>query len=608
MTISLCKRELSSYMRRITGEEGCIELIVQKDEASSLFDERYVINVTEGRGSIKANRPRALLLGVYDFLRRLGCRFLRPGVKGEVIPTLNINDVTVKAEVIPANRHRGITIEGAVSLENVLELIEWAPKVGFNSYFIQFRTAYDFFERWYTHKNNPLLPGRSFTEEESAQLVKRVVEKIKERDMIYHAVGHGWTAACIGVDINGWKGVEDSTLSDGQRQLLAEIAGKRGYFKNIPMNTHLCYSNPTVRDRLVNEVVTYAEEHPEIDVLHFWLADDSNNVCECAECGKKRLADWYVQMLNLIDKGLTERGVNTKICFLVYLDLYWPPKDERILNEDRFLLMFAPIFRTYTKAYDPTLPPENLEYKVNKVVYPHTSAPYVEFLRGWQKIFKGDSFDFDYHLMWDINRDFGGETLASVLYSDVRSLKQMGLNGFMSCQIQRAFYPSGFAFYLMGRALSDGTLSFEDIRDEYYSAAFSEHAEFAKKAYCEVERTVPFAYMRDEIGADVAMPLLKEGREVVKELISGLPEDDDPVVSESLALLGFMLKNVQNLIEVLVLKAEGADADVIAKANAARKQFFNSNELRFQPYADGFYVNMIVDGIVDATEVGIYAE
>jgi len=123
MTISLCKRELSSYMRRITGEEGCIELIVQKDEASSLFDERYVINVTEGRGSIKANRPRALLLGVYDFLRRLGCRFLRPGVKGEVIPTLNINDVTVKAEVIPANRHRGITIEGAVSLENVLELI-----------------------------------------------------------------------------------------------------------------------------------------------------------------------------------------------------------------------------------------------------------------------------------------------------------------------------------------------------------------------------------------------------------------------------------------------------------------------------------------------------
>lgn len=35
--------------------------------------------------------------------------------------------------------------------------------------------------------------------------------------------------------------------------------------------------------------------------------------------------------------------------------------------------------------------------------------------------------------------------------------------------------------------------------------------------------------------------------------------------------------------------------------------FFNERELRFQPYADGFYVNMITDGIVACEKTGIYA-
>ena len=45
----------------------------------------------------------------------------------------------------------------------------------------------------------------------------------------------------------------------------------------------------------------------------------------------------------------------------------------------------------------------------------------------------------------------------------------------------------------------------------------------------------------------------------------------------------------------------------IAEADKRRKVFFNERELRFQPYADGFYVNMITDGIVACEKTGIYA-
>lgn len=604
-TIQLCEVELTRYMRLITGEIGNIELY--SEEGSAGFDEHFEIDVSGGSGYIRANRPRALLIGVYEFLRRLGCRFIRPGKDGEVIPEMLLKDVTVKASVTPANRHRGITIEGSVSLENVLDIIEWAPKVGFNSYFIQFRTAFEFFNRWYTHARNESIAPEEFSENDSMRFVKKIIEKIKERDMVYHAVGHGWSAACIDISSNGWGGVNDE-LTDKQRSFLAEIGGERKFFNGIPLNTNLCYSNPEVRERLTEEVVSYAKAHPEIDVLHFWLADDSNNVCECEECSKKLLADWYVPILNDIDERMTKLKLKTKICFLVYLDLYWAPQNEKINNPDRFIMMFAPIFRSYAKPYDCTNSGVRIEYVRNKVKYPHETSPYVNFLKDWQKIFKGDCFDFDYHLMWDINRDFGGETLAKVLYEDIRTLPAFGLNGFLSCQLQRAFYPNGLAFYLLGRTLFDGELSYEEIRAEYYNGAFGKYAEFASGFYNKIEELVSFLYMKEEQDGQTALPGFKSAQTYLTRVLGDFPNDlGTGIYAESMEILRFLAENLIRLLNVLVLKIEGEDEEKIKAADLERKAYFNANEKRFQPYADGFYVNMIVDGIVAAREVGIYA-
>ncbi len=603
-TSELCERELASYLCRMTGSAGDIELFHGIDP--SPFDEHYIIDVKEGKGSIRANRPRALLLGVYDFLRRCGCRFLRPGKDGEIVPSRTLSSLTVQADVTPANRHRGIAIEGAVSLENVLELIEWAPKAGFNSYFIQFRNAFTFFDRWYSHQGNDALSPEPFSEEDSADFVRRIVQAIKERDMIYHAVGHGWTAACVGADVNSWSSFKGE-LDEEKREMLASVGGKRGFFKDIPMNTHLCYSNPAVRRKLAEEVVCYAEAHPEVDVLHFWLADDSNNVCECEACGKKPLADWYVEILNEIDARLTAKGIPTKICFLVYLDLYWAPEKARIKNEDRFIMMFAPIFRTYSQSFDETRPAELLPYRKNSVVYPDSAAVYLRLLGEWKKIFRGDAFDFDYHLMWDINRDLGGEVVASVLYRDIRALPALGFNGFISCQIQRAFYPNGLAFYALGRALFDGEVSFEEVRKEYYEGAFGKDAAFAENLYAAIGRAVPFPAVKE--GAEGLLSCVAEAEELIGKELNCFPVcEEDGTRKESLAVLRFAAENALRLANVLKLKLSGAEKTAVAEADRERKDFFNRNELRFQRYADGFYVNLIVDGLVESKDVGIYSE
>ncbi|MBQ7164368.1 MAG: hypothetical protein IJR61_03460, partial [Clostridia bacterium] len=235
---------------------------------------------------------------------------------------------------------------------------------------------------------------------------------------------------------------------------------------------------------------------------------------------------------------------------------------------------------------------------------------YLAFLREWKKVFKGDSFDFDYHLMWDINRDFSGETIAEVLYDDIRSLKGIGLNGLISCQIQRAFYPNGFAFYLMGRALTDGRMSFADIREEYYSAAYGKYAPQAKEIYETIKNKVGFAYTGGEKCASGTNPDLFSALAYLKRKEENFidAKDCNETVKESLKILHFVVSNVYRAVKVIVLKEENAPREEIEKADAERKNYFNSRELEFQPYADGFYVNMIVDGIIEAKAVGIYAD
>jgi len=67
------------------------------------------------------------------------------------------------------------------------------------------------------------------------------------------------------------------------------------------------------------------------------------------------------------------------------------------------------------------------EYKYNDTVFPSEVEKNLSFLFAYKKIFKGDCFDFDYHLMWEPYKDLGGLGLASVISEDVKGLKKAGM-------------------------------------------------------------------------------------------------------------------------------------------------------------------------------------
>jgi hypothetical protein len=468
------------------------------------FDDAISIATVAASGVICGNNPRSVLLAVYRYLHALGCRWVRPGADGEYIPAVDIAQTNVQLAETPSYRHRGICIEGAVSYEHVRDLIDWMPKVGLNAYFVQFREGFCFFDRWYSHMGHPAAQVGEFTVEQARALVAQVAAEAKKRDLVYHAVGHGWTCEPFGIAGLGWE-YPPEPVPPAAVQYLALVQGKRELWEGIPLNTSLCYSNPEVRQIMTDAVVEYAQQHPEVDLLHFWLADGTNNQCECEHCAPTRPSDFYVMMLNDIDRKLGALQLDTRIVFLAYFDLLWPPERERIQNPDRFVLMFAPITRTYSKTFSteravPALPP----FERNQLTFPRAIEQNLAFLQAWQAQAvradgrPADSFDFDYHLMWDHYRDPGYTQTARVLHDDLQLLDGIGLAGFNSCQVQRAFFPTGLPMAVLGGMLWDKTREFEAMARDYFAAAFGPDGAAALAYLTQLSELFDPAYLRGE--------------------------------------------------------------------------------------------------------------
>lgn len=519
-TIAFAADELGRYLEIATGVRPSVEHVQSlSGDALNLglisdfaelrmpavpcteLDDAIEIGTDGPSGHIAGNNPRSVLLAAYRYLTELGCRWVRPGTDGEVIPKI-VDLSSIKVSETPSYRHRGLCIEGAVSLEHVRDTIDWLPKVGFNAYFTQFRESYTFFERWYSHDGNPTLEGRKISVDEAREFVSILAKDIEKRGLLYHAVGHGWTCEPFGISGLAWVPSEEPVPQESVKYL-AEVNGERKLFGGIALNTNLCYGNPEARQIMVKAVADYAEEHPEVDLLHLWLADGGNNHCECELCRDTLPSDFYVQILNGVDEALSAKGLNTRVVFLIYMDLLWAPVKEKIQNPDRFVLMFAPITRTFSRPFIASDEPVTLpEFKRNKLEYVKSIEANVAFLRMWQEKSNVDSFDFDYHLMWAHYDDLGYMQIAKLLHDDIRNLRDINLNGLISCQVQRAFFPSGLPMMVMGRTLWDSSLSFESIATDYFQSAFGPDGELCRKYLEAMSDLFDSEYLRGKTRVD----------------------------------------------------------------------------------------------------------
>ena len=507
--------ELKKYLSKMMPEKGSSKISYNPDAKDGFrlglmqdfgldlgdtddptLDDVIYIDTTESGGIIAGSNSRSILLAVYEYFRQMGARWLFPGVDGEYVPMKDITPVSYRHKA--ASRIRGNCLEGYISQDILLDFIDFIPKVGLNTFMIQFKVPGVLYNRFYNHSYNET--NRTSEPVSREQIIQWTAEaecELERRGIFLHSCGHGFTVDPFGIDsANGWAKVDGSEYSDETMQYYAMIDGKRKFYRDQPMNTQICMTNATARSKIVDYIVEYVKKHSHMDYLHVWLADDSNNHCECDECKKHRPSDLYVKLMNEVDDALSAAGLDTRIVVIVYVDTFWAPVIEKLRSNGRFVLMVAPIMRDYTQSFDPSTPlPKLRPYERNKLKLPETFEENVAYYNEWKKNFSGEHFVFEYHFWKHQHFDISGRMLARRIYDDVRAYRALGESGIIQCGSQRSFFPNGYAFYTHARSLFDSDLTLAEIEADYYSHAYGDAAGNVADILEALSEAIPYEYI-----------------------------------------------------------------------------------------------------------------
>ena len=462
------------------------------------LDDIIHVDTDKNGGIIAGSNPRSILQAVYRYLQENGCRWLFPGIDGEFIPMKDV--APTKYHKMADCRYRGQCNEGAEFQPNMMEAIDFTPKIGLNIFMIEFFYPTFYYDAYYKHEYNPTREPEPITLDNMLQWKKQCEVEIAKRGLQFHDIGHGWTAEPFGI-------FENKPVPEEAVQYLALTNGKRGLFKNMhPYNTNICMSNPKARKIMVDYICDYAQKNTHVDYLHIWLADCYNNHCECDECAKKTPSDWYVILMNDLDAELERRALSTRIVFICYVDTSWPPLTETLKNPRRFTLLVAPISRDYTVPASPDVSDVTYpEYQRNKNSLFTDVNQYIKVGNDWQERCNVRAMLYEYHFYVNQYKDPGVLSFARIVYDDIINYKKNGLNGLINDCSQRSFFPNGFAFYIYGQLQFDTSLSFEYLLEDYFSHAYGEDWREVLAIFEKIGKAMDYKYIARKRSANVSI-------------------------------------------------------------------------------------------------------
>jgi hypothetical protein len=499
----------------------------------------------------------------------------------------------------------------------MIEAIEFTPKVGMNVFMMEFFIPVGYYRRYYNHGGNTMnRTPEPVSDNQILQWKRQCESEISMRGLMFHDIGHGWTAQPFGID-TGMRGgspeivaANNASLTEEQKGYLALVNGERKLWIGYPNHTQFCMSNPKGRRKVAKFVADYAENHTNSDYLHVWLADGVNNHCECEECKKKTPSDWYVILLNEIDEELTKKNLNTRIVYIAYTETMWAPEKETLKNPKRFALLFAPISRDY--SYSLRVKDENVEltpYVRNKNLLTTNFDELYRHFKNWTKDWSGANLSYEYHFWRHMVADVSGTSLAKVINEDIKFYKESNINGVIEDGSQRSFFPTGQCFYTYARSLFDVSLTEEEIREEYFSCAFGpdwrkfydyleklgaafDHEYVSGDAYRKNHKNTGHAPKTSVYYDPSRVESLKKVREITEEgrkLIKEYYNSDYRIRTVSVRILEFHAMYADLFADALIEKAQGHDdeADAIKEKLLAEAGKF---ELAFERmYDQGLY-------------------
>jgi len=449
----------------------------ESDLSDPVLEDIIDVDVENCSGYIGGSNPRSVLMGVYKYCTSAGCRFLRPGPDGDYVPYADLCHHAFRMRKKADYPFRGQCCEGAISYEHMKDTVYWLPKVGMNMYMIEGLIPYSYMHKWYGHIANTALrqKGQVTEKEMLREYICLLEQDIKRAGLQLHTLGHAWMFRKLGVE-SGPAEVQEAALREEDKPFLALVNGKRGLINGNNFFTHFCYSNPKARKILVDTIIEYVQERPYVDFVHVWLADATNNQCECDECRKLHPSDHYVRLLNEIDEALSELKLDTRIVFIGYVETERPPRELTLINPKRFVFLSA-IGLHYEKGYKKIIEApldDEPEYRLNDF-HPAPDTVRMKWRMDWKKVCRNiPNVIFEYRFYTDMYCDLGHMQISKETYRDMRDLADVGFEGCMNDQTHRMYLPTSLPLIVMGETLFDRTLDYEKLADDYFKGAFGE--------------------------------------------------------------------------------------------------------------------------------------
>jgi hypothetical protein len=170
--------------------------------------------------------------------------------------------------------------------------------------------------------------------------------------------------------------------------------------------------------------------------------------------------------------------------------------------------------------------------------------------------------------------------LPRVISGDVKQLRAMGLDGYISCQELRTVLPNALPNYVLGLTLLDETADVDDLIAEYFAAAYGRGADAALDHLTALSDLSSCDYLNGK-GPRQDADMARRFSEIEQRCRQFTPQGDG---------LFWELLDYHSRYAVLLARAMGclARGDRPGARNGwlAMRLFLCENEPDFQPYFD----------------------
>jgi len=411
--------------------------------------------------SIKSNGPvielsggsdRAVLYAVYDLLSRLGCRWIAPDFsfyKGgaEYIPKKNVLYYDGSKPVVahPSFTYRKLDVEEGQThtVENLRQMIDWMPKLRFNVLMVPLDYQGTGRVKW-DNWRDALIP------------------ELKKRDLLTEVGGHGYQNF-----LNA--GMERGMLF----KLHPEWFGENKNCQPDPA-PYMVFNieNTGALHYLVNQVVRYLRERPEINIFDFWPPDGAH-WADCADwLSKGTPQERQASLLNALDSALRKQGLHVKLEIIAYDKTILPPQSVALNN--RVLVDICPINQNFeTQIYDHVA-------KANE--------DYVEAINSWRQQFGGDIGLYTYF------RKYAWKSLPNVMphyiQHDMQWYARIPVQGITTYAEPGDWYTYELNHFVFGQLAWNVQANVDSLTNIYCSTRYGVAAKTIAGTYADLEQLV----------------------------------------------------------------------------------------------------------------------